>query len=108
MSRKPLNVESTAVRRQRQYAERVIGSSIEIVTKILYEHYVKPAEGEEKDIADEVFFGAAYLLMGGNDPGEMSLAQLRRLVAITQYVRDTCLDEIEAREDRASRAPKQL
>jgi hypothetical protein len=39
---------------------------------------------------------AAYAVTGGN-VGKLSLEQLQRLMTVTQYVTDLCLNEIERR-----------
>ena len=46
----------------------------------------------------EELLNAAYDLSGGN-LADLSIEQIHRLMTVTQYVTDTCLNELEKRDE---------
>lgn len=52
--------------------------------------------GASNDMSKEELIEAAYVMTAGN-VADLSLRQLLRLMTITQFVTDTCLNEIERR-----------
>jgi len=56
-----------------------------------------PESREEEPLSKEVLYEAAIMMTGGTPWLNLSIPQLRRLMTITQFVTDLCLNEIEAR-----------